>query len=120
MLHTGRCFAALQVDKKNSKDETALMNAVESCQPQTAKALLDAGAAVNEPRQPREGDSMDTWLCSGVVHASLLPQYCSRTANIPVVPHEAVPEVSKGKVHITQNKHVPIEWFVTTASQSRI
>ena len=39
---------------------------------------------------------------------------------IPVEPHEAVPEVSKGKVHITQNKHVPIEWFVTTASQSRI
>ena len=38
----------------------------------------------------------------------------------PVEPHEAVPEVSKGKVHITQNKHVPIEWFVTTASQSRI
>ena len=39
---------------------------------------------------------------------------------IPVEPHEAVPEISKGKVHITQNKHVPIEWFVTTASQSRI
>ena len=39
---------------------------------------------------------------------------------VPVEPHEAVPEVSKGKVHITQNKHVPIEWFVTTASQSRI
>ena len=39
---------------------------------------------------------------------------------MPVEPHEAVPEVSKGKVHITQNKHVPIEWFVTTASQSRI
>ena len=37
-----------------------------------------------------------------------------------IEPHEAVPEVSKGKVHITQNKHVPIEWFVTTASQSRI
>ena len=35
-------------------------------------------------------------------------------------PHEAVPEVSRSKVHITQNKHVPIEWFVTTASQSRI
>ena len=28
---------------------------------------------------------------------------------LPVVPHEAVPEVSKGKVHITQNKHVPTE-----------
>ena len=28
---------------------------------------------------------------------------------IPVVPHEAAPEVSKGKVHIAQNKHVPIE-----------
>ena len=42
------------------------------------------------------------------------------TVYIPVEPHEAVPEVSKGKVHITQNKHVPIEWFVTTASQSRI
>ena len=27
---------------------------------------------------------------------------------IPVVPHEAAPEVSKGKVHTTQNKHVPI------------
>ena len=27
---------------------------------------------------------------------------------IPVLPHDAVPEVSKGKVHITQNKHVPI------------
>ena len=37
-----------------------------------------------------------------------------------IEPHEAVPEVSRSKVHITQNKHVPIEWFVTTASQSRI
>ena len=27
---------------------------------------------------------------------------------LPVVPPEAVPEVSKGKVHITQNKDVPI------------
>ena len=26
-----------------------------------------------------------------------------------IEPHEAVPEVSKSKVHITQNKHVPIE-----------
>ncbi len=26
-----------------------------------------------------------------------------------IEPHEAVPEVSEGKVHITQNKHVPIE-----------
>ena len=42
------------------------------------------------------------------------------SSSLPVEPHEAVPEVSKGKVHITQNKHVPIEWFVTTASQSRI
>ena len=41
-------------------------------------------------------------------------------ALLNIEPHEAVPEVSKGKVHITQNKHVPIEWFVTTASQSRI
>ena len=46
---------------------------------------------------------------------------CCRTNNVSnIEPHEAVPEVSKGKVHITQNKHVPIEWFVTTASQSRI
>ena len=45
---------------------------------------------------------------------------CNWYNDIPVEPHEAVPEVSKGKVHITQNKHVPIEWFVTTASQSRI
>ena len=37
-----------------------------------------------------------------------------------IEPHEAVPEVSRSKVHITQNKHVPIEWFATTASQSRI
>ena len=29
-----------------------------------------------------------------------------------IEPHEAVPEVSRSKVHITQNKHVPIEWFV--------
>ena len=28
---------------------------------------------------------------------------------IPVVPHEAVPEVSKGKLHINQKKYVPIE-----------
>ena len=35
---------------------------------------------------------------------------------LPVEPHE----VSKGKAHIIQNKCVPIEWFVTTASQSRI
>ena len=26
-----------------------------------------------------------------------------------IEPHEAVPEVSRSKVHITQNKHVPIE-----------
>ena len=35
-------------------------------------------------------------------------------------PREAVPEVSKSKGYITQKKHVPIKWFVTTASQSRI
>ena len=46
--------------------------------------------------------------------------FLNKDVFIPVEPHEAVPEVSKGKVHITQNKHVPIEWFVTTASQSRI
>ena len=28
---------------------------------------------------------------------------------IPVVPHEAVPEVSKGNLYIKQKKHVPIE-----------
>ena len=28
---------------------------------------------------------------------------------VNIEPHEAVPEVSKGKVHITQDKHVPIE-----------
>ena len=39
---------------------------------------------------------------------------------MPVEPHEAATEVSRSKVHITQNKHVPIERFVTTASQSRI
>ena len=44
---------------------------------------------------------------------------CPRIVN-NIEPHEAVPEVSRSKVHITQNKHVPIEWFVTTASQSRI
>ena len=27
---------------------------------------------------------------------------------LPVVPHEVVPEVSKGKVNINQKKHVPI------------
>ena len=26
-----------------------------------------------------------------------------------IEPHEAAPEVSKGKVHITQDKHVPVE-----------
>ena len=45
--------------------------------------------------------------------SSTLP---TSTILISVVPHEAVPEVSKGKIHIAQNKHVPIEWFVTTAS----
>ena len=30
---------------------------------------------------------------------------------IPVVPHEAVPEVSKGKVYINQKKNVPIESY---------
>ena len=50
----------------------------------------------------------------------MLPLPIASMYGIPVEPHEAVPEVSKGKVHITQNKHVPIEWFVTTASQSRI
>ena len=29
--------------------------------------------------------------------------------NIPVVPHEAVPEVSKGNVYINQKKNVPRE-----------
>ena len=52
-------------------------------------------------------------------HPPKLYQYID-IYNIPAEPHEAVPEVSKGKVHITQNKHVPIEWVVTTASQSRI
>ena len=34
---------------------------------------------------------------------------------IPLVPHEAVPEVSKGKVHSYKSEeHVPIESFVTT------
>ena len=28
---------------------------------------------------------------------------------IPVVPHEAVPEVSKGNLYINQKKHVPTE-----------
>ena len=32
-----------------------------------------------------------------------------QTKRYNIGPHEAVPEVSKGKVHITQNKHVPIE-----------
>ena len=35
--------------------------------------------------------------------------------NIPVVPHEAVPEVSKGREY-NPEEHVPIELFVTTAS----
>ena len=29
--------------------------------------------------------------------------------NIPVVPHEAVPEVSKGNVYVNQKKNVPRE-----------
>ena len=33
--------------------------------------------------------------------------------NIPVVPHEAVPEVSKRKSKYKSTEHVPIEWFVT-------
>ena len=53
-------------------------------------------------------------------HMNWTKLYISCVYIIPVEPHEAVPEVSKGKVHITQNKHVPIEWLVTTASQSRI
>ena len=28
---------------------------------------------------------------------------------LPVVPHAAVPEVSKGKVYLNQKKNVPIE-----------
>ena len=55
-----------------------------------------------------------------VLNIFIYKYVCVCVLNIPVEPHEAVPEVSKGKVHITQNKHVPIEWFVTTASQSRI
>ena len=43
----------------------------------------------------------------------LLASVCLRVY-IPVVPHEAVPEVSKSKINIKQNKHVPIELFVTT------
>ena len=48
------------------------------------------------------------------------PQHVSRfgfgehVCCIPVVPHEAVLEVSKGKVSINQRKNVPIESFVTT------
>ena len=70
--------------------------------------------------------SNDTWLGSSEtnqIQQIILYRMLNASKkyiNIPVEPHEAVPEVSKGKVHITQNKHVPIEWFVTTASQSRI
>ena len=35
------------------------------------------------------------------------------TVTIPVVPHEAVPEVSKGRQY-NPEEHVPIESFVTT------
>ena len=31
-----------------------------------------------------------------------------RKEGLPVVPHEAVPEVSKRKVYVNQKKHVPI------------
>ena len=63
------------------------------------------------------GQFIATWRCR---IRTELPYIHCRYTFLPVEPHEAVPEVSKGKVHITQNKHVPIEWFVTTASQSRI
>ena len=63
-----------------------------------AMTRCEPGGLTGQPRIPR------TWI----LHFT------------SIEPHEAVPEVSKGKVHITQNKHVPIEWFVTTASQSRI
>ena len=41
-----------------------------------------------------------------LLSATLLLWFCMVIYNI--VQHEVVPEVSKGKVHITQNKHVPI------------
>ena len=46
--------------------------------------------------------------------AEFLPSSASYHLNILVAsyniePHEAVPEVSRSKVHITQNKHAPIE-----------
>ena len=53
-------------------------------------------------------------------HATFSEVNWHQTESYNIEPHEAVPEVSRSKVHITQNKHVPIEWFVTTASQSRI
>ena len=43
-----------------------------------------------------------------VVHRQLWRVYPVLSIN-NIEPHEAVPEVSKGKVHITQNKHVPIK-----------
>ena len=37
---------------------------------------------------------------------------------LPVVPHEAVPEVSQGKVYINQKKNVPIEIVCVTCSNT--
>ena len=81
-------------------------------------------SCANRLKQPKSRHSSRTLLESAdtavediqVCKVTQSPRY--KINNIE--PHEAVPEVSRSKVHITQNKHVPIEWFVTTASQSRI
>ena len=50
------------------------------------------------------------WYPDQIYVCSKLNQYIEVKIYIyNIEPHEAVPEVSRSKVHITQNKHVPIE-----------
>ncbi len=56
---------------------------------------------------------IDSTCCKGnnltYAHDTCLGSCMQHTHINNIEPHEAVPEVSKGKVHITQDKHVPIE-----------
>ena len=63
-------------------------------------------------RQTRRPLQLPTWIHILAPQISLLKQRLgddlSAFVPVPVVPHEAVPEVSKGKVIRNQKKHVPI------------
>ena len=53
--------------------------------------------------------SQRCFICDAILNTSADLFVHHQLAHGNIEPHEAVPEVSRSKVHITQNKHVPIE-----------